>query len=1173
VLDANANLVTGDSGDAITIGLGANPGGGSLLGTLTVTVQNGVATFNNLAISKPGTGYTLTANSGSLASSTSAACNITLAVSSTVLASSVNASVTGQLVAFTATVSGPGTPTGVVTFLDGGTSIGHATLSTSGGTTTASFNTSSLAVGSHTISASYAGDANFLDSSGKLTLTVGKANTSPAVISSLNMSVSGQTVTFTATITVSSPGSTAAANPSGTLTFADGSTSIGQGTLNTTGATTTASFSTSTMAVGTHTITASYSGDSNFLASSGTLTETVAKASTSMLLVTSVSSALSGQTVTFTTTVTVSDPGSAAAVAPSGIVIFSEGTTSLGQGTLSTSSGKTTASFSTSSLVVGSHTLTASYAGDANFLASSGTLTQTVAKANTSTAVVSSASSSISGQSVTFTATISVTAPGAGTPTGMVQFQIDASNAGSPVSVNTSGSLTTASFSTSMLAVGTHTLTASYSGDMNFATSSGAWTQTVGKAGTTTAVASSVTSSVSGQSVTFTATLTINSPGSSAVTSPSGTVTFSDGATSLGQGTLTTSGGVSTASFSFSSLAPGGHAVTALYAGDGNFLGSNSTLTQTINTASTSTQVLASANPSVFGQSVTITGIVNVASPGTTAVANPSGTVVFYDGTTMIGQGTLGTSSGGVTTAAISSASLGVGTHTITANYSGDGNFAPSNGTLAGGQLVNQASTNTAVASSLNPSVFGQPVIFTASLSAQSPGTGTPTATVQFQIDGVNFGSPVSVVAGVASSAATSGLSVNGHVIQAVYSGDANFAPSTAVLTQTVIPGSPSVLHLSGFSSPSTAGTSENFTVTVQDPYGNTVTGYGGTIHFSSSDTLASLPADYTFTAADNGVHTFSATFLTAGDQSLTATDTLSGTLTGTQSGIIVSPATANRFRIAPSINTSRAGTPFDVTVTVQDGYNNTVAGYTGTVNFSSADPYGATLPASYTFSVADNGSHTFAAGATLYTTGTWDVTATDTVTGITGSAYVAVTPAYAVLFQIVVPATVVSGIPFNATVIALDPYGNVDTNYQGTLTFSTTDPDPGVVLPANYTFTLSDAGVRTFLGGIALVTPGNETISVIDTNGITGSATVTVAAPQPPSGGGGGGGVWGGNHFPWEVLLRECGGNAGDALRPGLQSIKLGAHPDIEHAIDLLFSSGYGLITEMRGENSITHY
>jgi hypothetical protein len=135
---------------------------------------------------------------------------------------------------------------------------------------------------------------------------------------------------------------------------------------------------------------------------------------------------------------------------------------------------------------------------------------------------------------------------------------------------------------------------------------------------------------------------------------------------------------------------------------------------------------------------------------------------------------------------------------------------------------------------------------------------------------------------------------------------------------------------------------------------------------------------------------------------------------------------------------------------------------------------------------------------------GIWDVTVTETATGTTGSDLLTVTPAPAVSLQILAPASVVSGQSFDITVIAVDPCGNIDVNYQGTVHFTSSDSDPGVVLPADYPFQLSDAGMVTFPGGATLITAGNQTITATDTvSGIMGSATVTVGSP-----GGGGSGV-----------------------------------------------------------------
>jgi hypothetical protein len=136
----------------------------------------------------------------------------------------------------------------------------------------------------------------------------------------------------------------------------------------------------------------------------------------------------------------------------------------------------------------------------------------------------------------------------------------------------------------------------------------------------------------------------------------------------------------------------------------------------------------------------------------------------------------------------------------------------------------------------------------------------------------------------------------------------------------------------------------------------------------------------------------------------------------------------------------------------------------------------------------------TFAGVTALYTAGTWDVTATDTQSGITAAAFVNVQAAPAVALQLVVTASAASGVPFDVTVIAVDAYGNTDTNYTGTLTFSTSDGDPGVVLPPNYTFQPGDQGQVTFLGGFTLITPGSQTLTATDPlSGISGSITVTV--------------------------------------------------------------------------------
>jgi hypothetical protein len=194
-----------------------------------------------------------------------------------------------------------------------------------------------------------------------------------------------------------------------------------------------------------------------------------------------------------------------------------------------------------------------------------------------------------------------------------------------------------------------------------------------------------------------------------------------------------------------------------------------------------------------------------------------------------------------------------------------------------------------------------------------------------------------------------------------------------------------STLTVTGFPSPSTAGVKGTFTVTAQDPYGNTVRSYRGTVKFSSSDTKAVLPAAYAFTSTDNGVHTLTngATLKTAGTQSITATDSKTSTITGTQSGISVMAAAASQLAVAGYPSPTVAGTSNSFTVTAEDPYGNTATSYRGIVKFTSTDKK-AILPANYTFTSTDNGVHTFS--ATFETASTQSLTGTDTTHGsITG--------------------------------------------------------------------------------------------------------------------------------------------------------------------------------------------
>jgi hypothetical protein len=294
---------------------------------------------------------------------------------------------------------------------------------------------------------------------------------------------------------------------------------------------------------------------------------------------------------------------------------------------------------------------------------------------------------------------------------------------------------------------------------------------------------------------------------------------------------------------------------------------------------------------------------------------------------------------------------------------------------------------------------------------------------------------------------------------------------------------------LSGFPSLTNAGAPGSFTVTALNADGTVDTNYTGTVRFSSSDDQAALPAAYTFIAADAGSHTFSATLKTAGTQSVTATDATTGTVTASETGITVTPAVASHFAVSARPS-STAGSPFSVTVTALDPYNNTATDYADTVHFTSSDGQ-AGLPNDYTFTAGDAGVHTFTSAVALKTAGMQTVTATDkSGSSINGSSLVSVSPAAASTMTVSgFPSPVTAGVAGSFTVTLKDTYGNVASGYTGAVQF--TSSDVKAVLPANYTFTSGDAGKHTF--SATLKTAGTQSLKATAGALIATDAGITV--------------------------------------------------------------------------------
>jgi hypothetical protein len=335
-----------------------------------------------------------------------------------------------------------------------------------------------------------------------------------------------------------------------------------------------------------------------------------------------------------------------------------------------------------------------------------------------------------------------------GNPTGTVQFfsgttaigtgtlaPNDSANVASTASLNTDN-ITGTSFS------------ATYPGDANFQGSSSPT-----PSATSVSLASAPNPSSTGQSVTLTATVS----SVSTAPPPTGKVDFLDGTTLLGSAPV--SGGVATLTTAFT--AAGSHSLTAKYSGDANNLPSSSAIdTQVVNASSSPTDTLklsVSNTTAVYGQRIVlftqVTGNVSAA---------PTGTVTFLDGSTVIGSAPLSQSSAYVVV------TLAVGKHQISATWAGDSNWPPAQSAVIA-LTVNRAVTVTVLTN------FG--TAWTAVVTARLPGAGTPTGSVQF-VDTVT--QAVLATVALSGGVATAALDSVTDPVQAVYSGDTNFEPSTS---------------------------------------------------------------------------------------------------------------------------------------------------------------------------------------------------------------------------------------------------------------------------------------------------------------------------------------------------------------------------------------------------------
>ncbi len=691
--------VTGCTGIPVTGGLATCQTSAAQLGSLTLS-----ASFSGDANTKPSTA------NGAIA--------VGKAVPGIYLAQTPAAPVYGQTVTVNCLLMGATglpMPTGNIVYSSGGKTLATQPVGADG---RASF-TSTLPVGSSTITAAYAGDDSYQSPQpASLTVAVGKA---PAtlVVSSDPAQV-GQPVILRASVALS-----LGSGPiTGTVDFTIGGKAVPGCTgvpLINAAASCPASFT----QLGSITLAGSFSGDANTLPATASAATTVGKALPGIYLAQAPAAPVFGQPVVLDCLLL----GATGLPVPSGIVSFSDGARFLGSQTIGVDGHAPV----TATLAPGAHNITASYNGDTNYLTASPTpLLVVVAQAATATTLTA-----VTGGPLT--AVVTVTAPGAGSPTGSVQFRNGTNLIGTvPLAATASGFSAVLGTSNA-----TGSITASYLGDANFAASISS-AVTVNATQSIVTVTSDRNPSSAGQPVTFTTVVSISPQGVGGT--PTGSVSLTSDGADLGSAAL-----VNGQAAIHATLGAGTHAIAARYSGDPSYPAGSGTYTQTVNPAVAGLTLSSSSPVSVVGQPVTLTVVLE----------SQSGSVQFTEGGTSLGSAPVTAGAASLTV------TLPAGVHTITASWAGDATYA------AGSVQLVQTVTKAVTAVTLTLSGGG----LLATLGVSAPGAGTPGGSVRF-LDAAN--SQLLTTVALSGLTASAPLPSAADAVVAIYTGDANFFGATS---------------------------------------------------------------------------------------------------------------------------------------------------------------------------------------------------------------------------------------------------------------------------------------------------------------------------------------------------------------------------------------------------------
>jgi hypothetical protein len=557
--------------------------------------------------------------------------------------------------------SANGTPTGSVIFFEDGSQLGASVIDATG---TATFMPQGLVPGVHAFLATYAGAGSFTPAvSVKFYVLIDKYIPTLHLSGAPNPSLLNQPVTFT--ITATSPDNVILSP----ITLTEGSTTLATLSPNSSGA---ATYTTSSLTLGTHFLQASYAGDATHAQVGASLTQTVVNGyPTPSTLTSSQNPASIGQPITFTDIITFN--GSASASAPGTVTFYdNNGVILLGSQAVTAQPNSTaTATFTTGALAIGTHNISAVLTSG-NAYSSAATLNQVILGQPTTTMLIVSPLSGYALQPITLSATVSGT--GATIPTGTVTFYDGATALGSSPLDNTGH----AALTTSTLTGGTHLLHAMYNGDSMFASStSPSISVTLQLIPTSTALAMTPSPSAALQATSATVQVApITSPQySSLLCLCTVTLTITGLPPNVSPTyTLPIHNGTATFNFGFG-FSAGTYTFSAAFSGSTAFAAStSSTVQQTVVVAPTSLGLTASPTTATQHQAINFTA--TLAAP--ISNASPAGTLTFFDGSTPFATAPIAANTQGNTVAAtISTSALTVGTHAISANYPGSLNFNP----------------------------------------------------------------------------------------------------------------------------------------------------------------------------------------------------------------------------------------------------------------------------------------------------------------------------------------------------------------------------------------------------------------------------------------------------------------------------------------------------------------